>query len=62
MRHRTGGHHRALPVLRFERHENLAGQQLRAGEPLSATGEDGKPVRLTIQRELSSLVGPDFSP
>lgn len=52
----------ALPVLRFERRKNLAGQQLHAGEALTATSEDGQPVRLTLQRELSYLVGPDFSP
>jgi len=50
------------PVLRFQRRENLADKRLRAGERLSATDEDGKPVGLTLQRELSFLAGPDFTP
>jgi hypothetical protein len=30
--------------------------------PLDAASEDGQPVRLTVQRELSFLVGPGFTP
>jgi hypothetical protein len=50
------------PVLRFERRKNASGERLKAGEKLTAVGEDARPVRLTVQRELSYLVGPDFTP
>lgn len=49
-------------MLRFSRRKNLADEPPRAGEQLTATGEDGQPVRLTFQRELSYLKGPDFTP
>ncbi|HYO53014.1 hypothetical protein [Archangium sp.] len=51
-----------LPVLRFPGRKNLLDERLEAGERLTATGEDGQPVRLTIQREHSLLKGPDFTP
>jgi len=49
-------------VLRPPRRKNLADERPKAGEQLTATGEDGQPVRLTFQRELSFLKGPDFTP
>jgi hypothetical protein len=39
-----------------------SGKQLWLGERLTATGEAGQPVRLTVQREHSFLTGPDFTP
>ncbi|HZH78983.1 MAG TPA: hypothetical protein VEY88_23345 [Archangium sp.] len=51
-----------LPVLRLSRRKNLADERPKAGEQLTATGEDGQPMRLTVQRELSFLKGPDFTP
>jgi hypothetical protein len=53
---------KGLPVLRFSRRKNLADERPRSGEQLTATGEDDQPVRLTFQRELSFLKGPDFTP
>ncbi len=53
---------KAPPVLRFERRKNVAGERLKAGETLTAVGKGARPVRLTVQRELSYLVGPDFTP
>jgi hypothetical protein len=49
-------------TLRFGPRKNVADQRLKAGEQLSATLGGGQPVRLTVQRELSFLVGPDFTP
>jgi len=49
-------------TLRFAGRKNATEGRLRVGEKLAATGEDGKLVRLTVQRELSFLVGPDFTP
>ncbi|HLM42975.1 MAG TPA: hypothetical protein VK458_03855 [Myxococcaceae bacterium] len=49
-------------MLRPPRRKNLADERPKAGEQLTATGEDGQPVRLTFQRELSFLKGPDFTP
>ncbi len=51
-----------LPVLRFTGRKNLADERLKAGEQLTATDEAGQPVRLTLQREQSFLLGPDFTP
>jgi hypothetical protein len=53
---------KGLTALRFPERKNAADGRFRAGEKLTATREDGKPVRLTVQRELSFLVGPDFTP
>ncbi len=53
---------KAPPVLVFERRKNVAGERLQAGETLTAVGRAGRKVRLTVQRELSYLVGPDFTP
>ncbi len=53
---------KGLTTLRFPGRKNAADGRFRAGEQLTATGEDGKPMRLTVQRELSFLVGPDFTP
>ncbi len=52
----------APAVLRLPERKNEAGTRLKAGERLTATREDGKPVRLTVERELSFLPGPDFTP
>jgi hypothetical protein len=51
-----------LPVLRFSGRKNLVDERLKAGEQLTATGQEGQPVRLTVQREHSLLKGPDFTP
>jgi hypothetical protein len=51
-----------LPALRFTRRKNAASERLKEGETLTAVREDGQPVRLTVRRELSYLVGPDFTP
>jgi hypothetical protein len=40
----------------------VAGERLKEGETLTAVGKGARPVRLTVQRELSYLVGPDFTP
>jgi hypothetical protein len=53
---------KGLSTLRFPGRKNAADGRFRAGEKLTATREDGQPVRLTVQRELSFLVGPDFTP
>jgi hypothetical protein len=53
---------KGLATLRFAGRKNVTEGRLRAGEQLVATSEDGQPVRLTVQRELSFLVGPDFTP
>ncbi|HYO65845.1 MAG TPA: hypothetical protein VEU33_07170 [Archangium sp.] len=51
-----------LPVLRFSGRKNLVDERLKTGEQLTATGDAGQPVRLTVQREHSFLKGPDFTP
>jgi len=53
---------KSLATLRFPGRKNAADGRFRSGEQLTATREDGQPVRLTVQRELSFLVGPDFTP
>lgn len=53
---------KGLATLRFPGRKNTADARLRTGEKLTATREDGGKVRLTIDRELSFLVGPDFTP
>ncbi len=53
---------KGLATLRFSGRKNAADGRFQAGEQLTATREDGKPVRFTVQRELSFLVGPDFTP
>jgi hypothetical protein len=53
---------KSLTTLRFPGRKNAADGRFRAGEQLIATREDGQPVRLTVQRELSYLVGPGFTP
>jgi hypothetical protein len=53
---------KGLATLRFPGRKNAADGRFRSGEQLTATREDGQPVRLTVQRELSFLVGPDFTP
>jgi hypothetical protein len=53
---------KGLVRLGFAPRKNTAELRLKAGEQLVATREAGPPVRLTIQRELSFLVGPDFTP
>jgi hypothetical protein len=52
----------ASAVLRLPERRNDAGARLSAGEQLTAVREDGTPVRLTVERELSFLPGPDFTP
>jgi hypothetical protein len=49
-------------LLRVPERKNDAGARLKAGEQLAAALEDGTPVRLTVERELSFLPGPDFTP
>jgi len=51
-----------LPVLRITGRANVADKRLQTGEQLTATGEEGQPLRLTVQREQSFLKGPDFTP
>jgi hypothetical protein len=41
---------------------NEAGARLKAGEQLTLAREDGTPVGLTVERELSFLPGPEFTP
>jgi hypothetical protein len=53
---------KGLATLRFPGRKNAADGRFRPGEQLTATREDGQPVRLTVQRELSFLVGPGFTP
>ena len=53
---------KGLATLRFAGRKNLSEGKLREGEQLVATGETGQPMRLTVQKELSFLVGPDFTP
>ncbi len=50
------------PVLRFEGRENRMERRLQPGERLRARDEAGAPVGLEVQRELSFLKGPDFTP
>ena len=52
----------APALLRLPERKNEAGTRLMPGERLTALREDGKPVRLTVERELSFLPGPDFTP
>jgi hypothetical protein len=49
-------------TLRFPGRKNTGDGRFRTGDQLTATREDGQPLRLTVQRELSFLVGPDFTP
>jgi hypothetical protein len=53
---------KGVATLRFPGRKNAAEGRFRAGEQLTGTAKDGKPVRLTVQRELSFLMGPDFTP
>jgi hypothetical protein len=53
---------KGLATLRFPRRKNATDGRFRSGEQLTATREDGQPVRVTVQQELSFLVGPDFTP
>jgi hypothetical protein len=53
---------KGFATLRFPGRKNAADERLRSGVQLVATREDGQPMHLTVQRELSFLVGPDFTP
>lgn len=49
-------------LLRVPERKNEAEARLKAGEQLTAAREDGAPVRFTVERELSFLPGPEFTP
>jgi hypothetical protein len=53
---------KGLATLPFPGRKNAADGRLRTSEQLTAIREDGQPMRLTLQRELSFLVGLDFTP